>query len=133
MFIRPISAPHSRTNCWRLPVCELRRFLHRNNPVCCECCCVCVPAAVSPQQDNRANGMKPLLSTSTSTSNHFYSTYLTTTKEQVIPVLCLFRFFTLLFNLCWKFRTKPLDRSKSSVLPEDTSYSYSYSHEREHL
>lgn len=59
VFIRPISASHSRTDCWRLPVCELRRFLHRNNPVCCEYCGVCVPVAASPQQDNRANGMKP--------------------------------------------------------------------------
>lgn len=64
VFIRPISASHSRTDCWRLPVCELRRFLHRNNPVCCEYCGVCVPAAASPQQDNRANGMKPPRKTS---------------------------------------------------------------------
>lgn len=53
----PVAAAHSRTDNWRLPVCELRPSLHRNRSVRDECRRVHLPAAVSPKKHWRAKGM----------------------------------------------------------------------------
>lgn len=60
LFFCPVAATHSRTDCRRLPVCELRGFLHRDRPVCDECRCVRVPAAASSQEGRRAKEVTPI-------------------------------------------------------------------------
>lgn len=57
VLVRPVAAPHRRTDARRLPLRQLRRLLHRHCPVCGECGCIFVPAAATPQQDTRAPGL----------------------------------------------------------------------------
>lgn len=56
--VRPVAAPHHRTDPWRLPLRELWRFLHRDGAVCGERGCVSVPATATPQQETRKQSVK---------------------------------------------------------------------------
>lgn len=60
LFFRSVAAADSWTDYWGLPVCKLRRFLHRDRSVCDERHRFRVPAAASSQKDRRAKGMTPL-------------------------------------------------------------------------
>lgn len=60
LFFRSVAAADSWTDYWGLPVCKLRRFLHRDRSVCDERHRFRVPAAASSQKDRRAKGMRSL-------------------------------------------------------------------------
>lgn len=100
--VRPVSASHSWANCWWLPVCDVWRFFHRNNPVCHQYCGVCVLAAASLQQDAPTNGVKSSC-----------KTFFHTLKEEAgISVQALEQSFLQLYLF------KGLVYSKGQVIPE---------------
>lgn len=123
--IRPVAAPHHRTDPWRLPVRELWRLLHRNGAVCGERGCVFVPATATPQQETRKQRVKLIhqglfLSTKKYRSGNrgFWDRGWRFSPPRCLYLKLLFtETLALLLNI---LRIQPLDGSTSSVLLEDT-------------